>query len=276
VRWNSLNASDESLRLWSELRIFLFLIQSIIRYNVWNKIKEIELKNNMKKNNEKELINILRSKSWKCTQIGSFIVSLWVGTTIISTLILKDSYNGKGNVDDVDVITYYFCFEGYLSPCLLRWSYVSILIFVSHIIFIIYWLRNVMLIKQNECSYYSKVPLFKESGDHSVICSICIDNKHNEENEFVQLNECLHQFHQLCIDQWFKKKIQCPLCLKKYNVQQTKKERDHSMNYLNYPALRNRKNQHSPYSEAIDVLLQSPISADCGNNNNSLFYFMPN
>eukprot|EP00483_Globobulimina_turgida_P009526 UN09545 len=175
--WNSpKNESDESLRVWSLIRILLFFIQIPLRYDVWNKLNKCAINESLKRN---MLVNILRSDSWKCTQIGSFIVSLWVCITIISTYILKDIY---GHGIDGNYYNIYICFEGYLSPCLLRWCYVSIFIFVSHITFIIYSLRHVTLIMQLQSNSNSNHNEIYHDIDEYSNCSICIDNKHNEKN----------------------------------------------------------------------------------------------
>merc|ERR1712228_390060 len=111
-------------------------------------------------------------------------------------------------------------------------------------------------------------------GNNKSECTICQNTQsdQNGNNKMIELNQCHHQFHKQCIDEWFKKKIQCPLCMQCYvNIQNT---------VQNEMILRHRKclnhqrvSALSPTSEAIDVLLQSPISADCRNSNNSFFLF---
>lgn len=40
-------------------------------------------------------------------------------------------------------------------------------------------------------------------------CSICLERL---EQNLVQLRECPHVFHKVCIDEWFKQRTNCPLC----------------------------------------------------------------
>ena len=281
ITWDSLNES--SLRWWSLIRIILFFGLAFLRWDVYHKLDGLQ------NDEEREfmLSNVLRSSSWKCTQIGSFIVSMWVCITIISTIILKNvhyyGHDHHRHHQHQHTHKNYFCFEGYLSPCLLRLCYYSIFIFLSHILFIIYWLRSVILLKQNEqkkCSYYSCVNSKKAISKTE--CTICRNTKGDGQgnNSMIELNQCHHKFHKKCIDEWFKEKVQCPLCMQCCEIQN--EQTVNIQNVQNEMILRHRKcvkhkiSALSPTSEAIDVLLQSPISADCGNTNNSLFYFMPN
>jgi len=132
-----------------------------------------------------------------------------------------------------------------------------------------------MIIKINndKSKYYQTTT---KSPEIDTKCSICNDNDNNDNdnNDTIQIIECLHEFHKKCIDEWFKTKKQCPLCLK-YLDERDKdkkpiKKQQFIQNHIIY--LRNRRLSSSASKEAIDVLLQSP---KC-NNNNSLFYFMPN
>eukprot|EP01083_Nonionella_stella_P133346 405382_1 len=205
VIWNSLNdESDESFRLifWSLFRILLFFIQIPSRYDVWNKLNKCEVANSLPLQREM-LMDILQSNSWKCTQIATFIVSLWVIITLLSTLIFK-------HIHCMIYQSFCFCFDGYLQMCLLRWCYVSIFIFVSHILFIIYSLRNVKV--NHKTTHYQVVPFNAETA----ICPICLQE---EPLKWIKLKICKHLFHKQCIDRWFEHKMKCPLCLQSYEVQ---------------------------------------------------------
>lgn len=254
---------NDTLQFWSYLRIFLFLIQIPLRFHVWNKLNKCY-------DNSKQLINILKSRSFVYTQIASFIVLIWVLITMINTFILNKYYNYNNNNN-----YFYFCFNGHLSLCLYRWSQISIIIFLTHIIFIFCWLRNLMITTRNNITYNSFNSFYSLLNNECNECSICNDND-NKQLLFIKLNQCLHQFHKKCIDEWFKKKKQCPLCLKYLEKKDDKKEKTEKNEIINIQNhiiyLRNRRLSSSASKEAIDVLLNSP---NC-NNNNSLFYFMPN
>lgn len=256
IRWNSI---DNSLRFWSLLRILLFFIQIPLRYDVWRKLNKCY--NNI--DNNQYLVYILQSKSWKCTQISSFIVLIWVFVTIICTNILNYYYKQENNQN---ILNYFFCVHGYLSPCLLRWCYISIFIFASHIIFIIYWLRNLMIITNNN-EQQNQNHYIIISDQQELSCSICL----KKGNIDIQLNQCKHKFHKNCIDQWFKKKLQCPLCLKHYDQSQQKNNKKQQ----HYDQLLRKRTKYVHFDKAIDVLLQSPATINC-NDNNSLLYFLPN
>tara|TARA_Y100000389_G_C17426776_1_gene500021 strand:- start:622 stop:1050 length:429 start_codon:yes stop_codon:yes gene_type:complete len=50
----------------------------------------------------------------------------------------------------------------------------------------------------------------KNKGDE--YCSICLD-EFNKNDHIITL-ECKHYYHQLCITNWLKKEVTCPLCRK--------------------------------------------------------------
>ena len=50
-------------------------------------------------------------------------------------------------------------------------------------------------------------------------CAICKNDDSKE--ECIMLKFCNHSFHQNCIDKWFEKNKTCPICRKKYNVDNT-------------------------------------------------------
>ena len=157
----------------------------------------------------------MKSPSWKFTQIASFIVTLWVCITIIYTISVYRRLFFINNLMDDEAV--YFCVEGNLSPCLLRWSYVTVVVFASRILFIVWWLKRITSGKCGSAhhphdSYYHLLAL----GIPQEMCSICIDDAHSTHQRFVELNQCPHRFHKKCIDEWFSKKLQCPLCKKQY------------------------------------------------------------
>ena len=41
------------------------------------------------------------------------------------------------------------------------------------------------------------------------VCCICIDEDSNCD---IHLDNCKHEFHKVCVDEWLKKNILCPLC----------------------------------------------------------------
>ncbi|KRX09850.1 hypothetical protein PPERSA_02722 [Pseudocohnilembus persalinus] len=51
-------------------------------------------------------------------------------------------------------------------------------------------------------------------------CSICFDDY--EENQFVRILECQHNFHKECVDDWLKQKSNCPLCRKDIAIKNVK------------------------------------------------------
>merc|ERR1719461_1154125 len=80
----------------------------------------------------------------------------------------------------------------------------------------------------------------------------------------IELNGCRHRFHKECIDEWFKKKLQCPLCMQCCGDQTVVHEPIANEMVLRRRTRANhRMSEMSPTSEAIDVLLQSPISTNC-------------
>eukprot|EP00055_Hartaetosiga_balthica_P008467 m.31686 g.31686 ORF g.31686 m.31686 type:complete len:396 (+) comp6324_c2_seq1:182-1369(+) len=61
---------------------------------------------------------------------------------------------------------------------------------------------------------YKKVAV--DSDDDSV-CYICHDTY--EDNTAYSLTSCSHKFHAECVDQWFQKKLTCPICRKPINCE---------------------------------------------------------
>ena len=55
---------------------------------------------------------------------------------------------------------------------------------------------------------YLKISTY--SGDEDINCTICIEDI--KKNEVVRKLICNHIFHQVCIDEWIKKKAICPNC----------------------------------------------------------------
>jgi hypothetical protein len=51
----------------------------------------------------------------------------------------------------------------------------------------------------------------EEVTDDDMNCSICRDNI-IENEEIRRLNNCSHAFHKVCIDQWFRTNVHCPIC----------------------------------------------------------------
>ena len=64
---------------------------------------------------------------------------------------------------------------------------------------------------------------------------------------------------------------QCPLCLKHYDQSQQKNNKKQQ----HYDQLLRKRTKYVHFDKAIDVLLQSPATINC-NDNNSLLYFLPN
>jgi hypothetical protein len=61
-----------------------------------------------------------------------------------------------------------------------------------------------------------EIPLTKEIK-HDDDCPICLENFNNlgDDNKVTEI-ECNHIFCFKCIDKWFIKKSQCPICKKNY------------------------------------------------------------
>lgn len=46
------------------------------------------------------------------------------------------------------------------------------------------------------------------------LCSICLEEITTEYEEL----ECRHRYHKTCIDEWFKEKVDCPICRQSYVI----------------------------------------------------------
>lgn len=271
--WPSLDSSDHKLRLWSIFRISIFLIQIPLRYYVWNKLNIIyQYQSRYYNNNSNEYLmtmidinnngtaannystdhlslqlqQILDTFAWKFTQFCSGLVTAWVLFTIPFTVAFhqpshqQSIYHSSFSHKSLSSVSSFFCFEGYLSPCLFRLCWLSFIIFILHIICIVCWLRRVMRnyykdigilrmrqkIDDISCTasvtgnfintakslllYSSAKPVvdYVYSGDQ---CSICLlQYKFNDELRI--FCKCKHSFHKQCIDKWLKYKLTCPLC----------------------------------------------------------------
>lgn len=54
--------------------------------------------------------------------------------------------------------------------------------------------------------------IFTSNQDHTELnCSICREDISQNE-ELRRLNNCSHTFHKVCIDQWFRTNVHCPIC----------------------------------------------------------------
>jgi hypothetical protein len=64
--------------------------------------------------------------------------------------------------------------------------------------------------RKNQIKSLGKYKKIKNSDIFEDKCSICIDTF--KVGEFHRKLSCNHCFHKKCIDSWFKKKNECPLC----------------------------------------------------------------
>jgi len=201
--------THEPLRLWSMLRVLLFVIQIPSRCDILHQLSELNALSAL------SLSAILRSNSWLSMQIASLSVTLWIALTMLGTVIAQRCSQKNYHSDDA----VYFCVEGELSLCLLRCSYVSVLLFAALFSAIVFGFRKTLLRRRfRHCAHYetNTAKSMSMSTHSETRCSICFDSAQSDEHRFVALRHCRHRFHQKCIEQWFDRKLQCPLCLHRY------------------------------------------------------------
>jgi hypothetical protein len=274
------DVADAPLRYWSLFRISLFFVQIPMRYLVFTKLGKLDTDEHAPQNSAK-LLAILRSDAWKCTRIGSAIVSMWVLITLVLSLYFGATFQTKHSaLNDHKDYAAFSCFEGEISPCLYRLCWLSLIIFTVHIIFIIFWLRKVVQIKQYIFqSIFTEIDLqLHTCASHTEqLCSICLQpSSENHRHHSVQLIKCKHVFHVQCIEQWFMRKTECPLCKQDYadcaNLKKSGESENVSLSDRNVSVVRHRRfSKYSSTLQALDLLLQSP---SCGHS--SFFSFMPN
>ena len=119
LTWNNKNENkfERSLKFWSIFRVLLFWIQIPLRNKIIYYLNEAS-KQNQQNMILKMLYQIFNTHAWALTQFLHCMVSLWVIITIFLTGYLNRNYYNNNNYYNNDKI--FFCFEGFLSPCLLN------------------------------------------------------------------------------------------------------------------------------------------------------------
>ena len=126
---------DIGLRCWSLFGILLCILQiHPLRYDLWTKFKQCYHPHYATIYDYNRLVYILNGFSWRWTKIHSLIMFNWITITILCALIRKFLFELHS-----ENVTYFkfYCINGDLSQCILRWSTISIFIFLSHFVFIL-------------------------------------------------------------------------------------------------------------------------------------------
>lgn len=50
------------------------------------------------------------------------------------------------------------------------------------------------------------------NGNKETLCSICIEDLSKSQQSVIEMPNCLHMFHQICLFEWLGRKNSCPLC----------------------------------------------------------------